>query len=91
MRTAPAWPDGATLRIEPCPYCGRTHWHVPREQAYDIRPANCRQRDLPKRLRGRALYYRLHRVRSRRAPPCACEVIPLRAKGCRDARRSKVF
>jgi hypothetical protein len=72
-----AWPqESKALLIDPCPFCGRNHWHAPRASPYeDIRQAPCLQKHLPKALRGRALFYRLHRAtRERRG-----EVIPFPA------------
>ena len=67
--------DGETLRIADCPFCGRNHWHVVRCSVYgDVRQANCERKHLPKRLRGKALYYRLDHVV--RGAPTNCEVIP---------------
>ena len=74
--TVAAWPENyKTLRIDDCPFCGATHWHSVGNSMYgDVRAANCAQRDLPKRLRGKTLFYRLHRMHLRSAG--RCEVIP---------------
>ena len=65
-----AWPlDCKTLRVA-CPFCEHDHYHTVRAVPYpDIREANCRQRDLPKRLRGKVLRYRLRLKRMDNGSP----------------------
>jgi len=53
--------------LSSCPYCRHQHYHVAKPSPYrDIRVANCGQRHLKKKLRGKPLFYRLQRMRARR-------------------------
>jgi hypothetical protein len=70
----PLW-DGKLLRIA-CPHCEEYHYHLVRGSGFDnVREANCLRKNLPKKLRGQRLYYRIRPQRDRTA---SAEIVPFR-------------
>jgi hypothetical protein len=79
-RIVVAYPHAYGLLAVICPYCLRPHFHEQRETGRfaDIRFAACRQKDLPKELRGQWQSLRYHLVMKKhhpRDPQVPCQVI----------------
>lgn len=79
--------DSKLMRIA-CPFCEQFHYHLARgSNCNDVREANCLRKNLPKRLRGQPLYYRIRSAsRDRNA---SAEVIPFRKSHASTERGAK--